>query len=118
MTDYNYYLVDCSGRSGALKVEEARFIRGEDVLGFLWDEYQKYCATEKKCMACTIKWSKEQGRDSEERLLELLKERTTKDHWYDHQVKCYPIAQDGSIVKDHSVMREIWLSYEGEAQTQ
>lgn len=114
MIDYDYYLVDCSGRSGALKVDEARFIRGDRVLEWLRLSHHQYCIREEVSIRHTIQWSKERGRDSEKRLLELLNERITKDHWYDHHVKCYPIAQDGSIVKDHGVMREIWLSYEGE----
>jgi hypothetical protein len=101
MTDYDYYLVDCSGRSGALKVAEARVLKGEDVCGFLWEKYVVYHEYVYNCYSDDLfqKWS-------------------TKEWFYDQWVKCYPIAQDGSIVKDHSVMREIWLSYEREAQTQ
>lgn len=116
MTDYDYYLVDCSGRSGALKVAEARLVAGCDVLGFLWDTYQKHCVEKKRFLQENIKWHEEHGNhDRREKLQQLFDTWMQNDYWYDTYVKCYPIAHDGSIVKDHSVMREIWLSYEGEA---
>ena len=101
MTDYDYYLVDCSGRSGAIKVDKARVLKGEDVCSHISTEYLRRCKFTEKAYPANLhaKWSK-------------------PEWYYDHMVKCYPISSYGVIVKDHSVMREIWLSYEGEAQTQ
>lgn len=113
---YDFYLVDCSGRSGALKITDARFLRADQVLEWLRLAFHQYCLREEASIAKTIQWSKDQGRDSEKKLLEWLRERTTKKHWFDYQVKCYPVASDGSIKKDHDNMRDEWLSYEGEKE--
>ena len=117
MTDHDFFLVDCSGRQGALQVDKARFLRGDQVLEWLRLSFHEYCIRQDASRRSSVKWGKDRGSEGiEERMQEWYDRTTTKDYWYDHHVKCYPVSCDGSIVKDHWVMREIWLSYEGTAK--
>ena len=93
MPDYDYYLVDCSA-SDVFCIVEARLLKSEDVCGWLNDKFRLYVlGVEMLYHAC----------------IQCL---STKGHFYDCMVKCYPIADDGSIVQDNSIMRDIWLSCE------
>ena len=88
VTDYDYYLVDCSRIYGPIRLEHTRLIRSEDVCGYLTQKFDE--------------WLKRNP----------LHNSQSKRQWFS-SVRCYPVAEDGSIIKDHSIMREIWLSYDG-----
>ena len=109
MPDYSYYLVDCSGRSGALNIEQARFLQSEDVCEWLRLTHHEYCLRQDAQRRHNIEGQNETAVANYNMIYE---DRMTKQYFYDERVKCYPVADDGSIIQDHSIMRDIWLSYE------
>ena len=91
MTDYGYYYSDAGDCFG---IDGVFILKSENVCDWLSEKFELYAAGVKMIYpAC-------------------MQSLANKQHFYDNMVTCYPVADDGSIIKDRSIMREIWLSYE------